>query len=164
MAKINLKKPVRDVLLGMEKDYPKIKEFIKGFDFYCSNIIFKDNKLHLNYKNDLKLLARARKVSKKEYEPISYSRDYWLGIALAQVIYVLSKYLSDSKITWRRKRWLSFRLLTTATLIGRAMKRFEWGKKTVKMIRVELIAVIKQKKLEKREELLMLLFEKSFAK
>ena len=30
MAKINLKKPVRDVLLGMEKDYPKIKEFIKS--------------------------------------------------------------------------------------------------------------------------------------
>ena len=164
MVYINLKKPVKDVLLRMEKNYPEIKEFIKGFNFYHSTRPSEPKKLKVYLKGDLKLLKKSRIVCKKKYDPISYSRDYWIGIALAQVISVLSKYLSDSEISgWTRFR-LGSSLGTTATLVARAMKRFPWGNEAVKMIRVELIAVIKQKKLEKREELLMLLFEKSFAK
>jgi len=164
MANINLKKPVRDVLLRVEKDYPKIKEFIKGFDFYHSTRFSEPKELKVYLKGNLKLLKKSRAVCKKEYDPISYSRAYWVGIALAQVISVLSKYLSDSEISWWTKFRLGSSLGTTATLVARAMKRFSWGNEAVKMIRVELSAIIKQKRFEKREKTLIELFEKEFAK
>ena len=161
---MNLKKPVRNVLLEVEKQSPGIKELIKGFDFYNSTGFSEPKKLKVYLKGDLRLLKNSRIVCKKEYVPRSYSRAYWIGIALAQVVRVLSKYISDTEIDWWTKFRLGSSLGTTATFVARAMKRFPWGEEAVKMIRTELKAIIKQKRVNKREKTLIQLFEKEFAK
>ena len=162
--RMNLKKYIRDVLLKVEENNPDIKDCIRGFDFYYSTRFSEPKKLKVYLKGDLKLLKKSKIVCKKKYTPVSYSRAYWVGIALAQVINVLSKYLSDSEIGWWTRFRLGSSLGTTATLVARAMKRFPWGNEAVKMIRVELKAIIKQKRTEKREKTLIELFEKEFAK
>jgi hypothetical protein len=164
MAKINLKKPVQDVLLSMERDYPEIKELIRGFDYYNSIGYFKSKVPKIYLKMELKSLKNARISCRKKYDPPSDSRAYWVGMALARVIEVLFKYISDSNITLWTKFRLGSVLGTTATLVSRAMKRFSWGDKAVKLIRAELKAIIKQKRTEKREKTLIALFEKNFAK
>jgi hypothetical protein len=161
---MDLEKPIRDVLLKMEEKNPGIKELIKGFDFYNRTGFSKAKNPNVYLKGDLKLLKKSRVVCKKKYMPVSYSRAYWVGIALAQVIGVLSKYISDSEIGWWAKLRLGSNLGATATLVSRAMKRFPWGKEAVKMIRVELKAIIKQNRINNREKILILSFEKSFAK
>ena len=161
---MDLEKSIRNVLLSVEVNHPGIQGLIKGFDHYNNPGFSKSKVARVYLKGDLKLLKKSRIVCKKNYDPPSYSLEHWIGIALAQVVWVLSKYLFDTEITWWDKMRVSSNLRTTVTLVGRAMKRFSWGDEAVRLIRAELKAIVKSKKTEKREKIPLLLFEESFAR
>ncbi len=161
---MDLEKSVRNVLLKVEKNNPEINELIKGFRVCGSTGFSKPENPKVYLKADLKLLRNSRRVCRKNYDPISYSRDYWVGMALAQIVLVLSTFLSDSTITWWDKMRLGSSLRTTATFVGRAIKRISGGKEAVSLIRAELKAIVKSNKLEKGKNMSLLLFEREFAK
>ncbi len=161
---MDLTKLIEMVLSQNREKSLTFKEFVKGYHFYNSMGFSKKAILKVHLKSDLHTLRNARIVCGKKYDPPSDSREHWIGMALAQLMEVLSKYVSENNLSFLTKLRLTSNLKITAIMLSKAIQRYSWGEKVINQIKIQLLSITKTNKIVQEKRLYLLAFERNFAK